>query len=348
LKRRETAGQAARRREHLKRQKAQRQDVAMRARRLLEDTHGGGNPVAADGGGYEGGSTTAAAATTPVEAPALPPANCTLAAPQPMDATGAAASAGGGAGSVPRRRRRVAVDLFATDLMAPEWMVSVPEDLPTQWFVLPRPQGKRCLVVASRGTTTSRARNGGRLERFQSRIPGGGRSAEHGNYSILDCVRHAADGTYYVLDCMCWNGQVMYDCTAEFRLFWLQSKLAEAGTGTMGSDNARRFLAVPSFAATPSGIVSAYSEDFGYKKDCLLFVNKDTHYQPGVTPLALLWKDAHVSEYFIESRSAHEQIASLTLGQGGELLTSDNPPVTVASFPMEWLHAHAETLAPGV
>jgi len=35
--------------------------------------------------------------------------------------------------------------------MRPEWMVDIPDDLATGWCVLPRPQGQRSLVVASRG-----------------------------------------------------------------------------------------------------------------------------------------------------------------------------------------------------
>ena len=44
---------------------------------------------------------------------------------------------------------------FCTQLMTPEWMIDVPKDLNGRssalgegWYVLPRPEGKRCLVVA--------------------------------------------------------------------------------------------------------------------------------------------------------------------------------------------------------
>jgi hypothetical protein len=63
------------------------------------------------------------------------------------------------------------------------------------------------------------------------------------------------------------------------RLFWLQSKLAEAGAGAITGDNERLFLPVPCLPAAPSAITSAYSEEVGFKKDCLLFVNKESHYQ---------------------------------------------------------------------
>jgi len=38
-----------------------------------------------------------------------------------------------------------------SQFMRPEWMVDIPDDLATGWCVLPRPQGQRSLVVASRG-----------------------------------------------------------------------------------------------------------------------------------------------------------------------------------------------------
>jgi hypothetical protein len=53
---------------------------------------------------------------------------------------------------VKRRRQH-----YAQQLMVPEWMVDVPGDLNGRgsttgdgWYVLPRPEGKRCLVVASK------------------------------------------------------------------------------------------------------------------------------------------------------------------------------------------------------
>lgn len=256
----------------------------------------------------------------------------------------------------PRRpRRRPQVDLYATDLTVPEWMVGVPDDLASQWYVVPRPQGKRCLVVAHAGKVTARIRNGTRLEKFASNIPGGGGSIgeSSGNYTILDCILHKGPAgshrrlwTYYVVDCMCWNGHAVYDCTTEFRLFWLQSKLSEVQTDAVHLGNERRVLPLPYFPATPEGIATAYAEQFGFVKDCLLFLNKESHYQTGVSPLALLWKDPHCSAYFIESRSAgDEQVASLVVGPANQLNTSDNPPMTLGTARAEELQHLA--LQPG-
>jgi snurportin-1 len=38
---------------------------------------------------------------------------------------------------------------FAHQLMVPEWMTDIPPDLPSSWLVMPRPEGKRCLVISS-------------------------------------------------------------------------------------------------------------------------------------------------------------------------------------------------------
>lgn len=100
-------------------------------------------------------------------------------------------------------------------------------------LVMARPQGQRCLVVASNQRTVSRTRTGAVLHTFTSVLPGGspatGMSTDA--YSILDCIFHEPDRTLYVLDLMCWAGYLLYDCGAEFRAFWACSKLAELDAG---------------------------------------------------------------------------------------------------------------------
>ena len=333
-------GQKKRRQERLARQKSQREDAAKKARQLVEGKAAGG----------EGAADVDRAVTSEVGmlGGALSPGVGTESADT--------SEVMGQDGRRPRRsRRRPHVDLYATELTVPEWMIGVPDDIASQWYVIPRPQGKRCLVVANAGAVTARIRNGTRLERFTSRVPGGGRSAgeSSGHYTILDCILHKGPAgshrrtwTYYVVDCMCWNGHAVYDCTTEFRLFWLQSKLSEAGADVVSHDNERRLLPLPCFPATPEGIATAYAEQFGFVKDCLLFLNRESHYQAGVSPLALLWKDPHCSAYFIESRSAgDEQVASLMVGAGGELNTSDDPPMVLGTPCSEELQRH--NLQPG-
>lgn len=74
-----------------------------------------------------------------------------------------------------KERRQRMHRFWANQLLLGEWMVTAPEGLgqevvmwlrPSitqifkQWYVTARPEGRRCLVVSSRGKTISRRTNG--------------------------------------------------------------------------------------------------------------------------------------------------------------------------------------------
>ncbi len=63
-------------------------------------------------------------------------------------------------------------DYYASQLTTPTYLDTLPHDLHT-WYVTPRPEGTRCLVIANRGLTVSRKRNGQLLHRFPSALPNG-------------------------------------------------------------------------------------------------------------------------------------------------------------------------------
>lgn len=224
---------------------------------------------------------------------------------------------------------------FAKQLMLPEWMIDIPNNLAQDWFVFARPSGKRCFVVSCNGTTISRLRNGSILHRFPSALPSGARKKDSGpsqSYSILDCIFHERDQTYYVIDMLCWRDYSLSDCTAEFRFFWLNSKLAESGACEPPSHYHKyRFSLVPVYACDSNGLNAAYSASVPYVKDGLLFYNKHAHYQAGITPLALVWKDENCSQYVIDTDSKgqipNQQQVVLELQEDGKLITSDDPPV---------------------
>ena len=92
--------------------------------------------------------------------------------------------------------------------MLSEWMKAVPEDLATHWSFVVCPKARRCLVVAAKGVTTAYRRNGKKLSRFPSALPGGSRRqrASSKDYTILDCLMDEPSKTFYVLDCMAWHG----------------------------------------------------------------------------------------------------------------------------------------------
>ncbi|XP_052181679.1 uncharacterized protein LOC127794542 [Diospyros lotus] len=235
---------------------------------------------------------------------------------------------------------------FARQLMLPEWMIDVPDRLSQDWYVFARPAGKRCFVVSSNGTTVSRLRNGSLLHRFPSALPSGaktkGNSCSAQSYCILDCIFHELDQTYYVIDLVCWAGYSLYECTAEFRFFWLSSKLVESGACEPPSFYHKyRFGLVPICNCDQAGLHTAYTGAVLYIKDGLLFYNKHAHYQAGNTPLALVWKDEKCSQYVIDTDSKgqipSQQQVVLELQYNGKLTTSDDPPVIFGCLDMEFM-----------
>lgn len=104
---------------------------------------------------------------------------------------------------------------YANQLMLSEWLVDVPADLSSDWLMVVCPVGKRSLVVASKGSTSSFTKSGYCVNRFPSLIPGGKRhnSSLGKDYTILDCIYSDLDRTYYILDVMCWRGHPVYDCS---------------------------------------------------------------------------------------------------------------------------------------
>ncbi|KAM0060090.1 putative snurportin-1 [Helianthus debilis subsp. tardiflorus] len=227
---------------------------------------------------------------------------------------------------------------FASQLMLPEWMIDVPDRLNEDWYVFARPAGKRCFVVSSNGTTVSRLRNGSLLHRFPSALPNGARTRESSrsgqSYCILDCIFHESDQTYYVIDMVCWAGISFYECTAEFRFFWMNSKLVESGACEAPSTYHRyRFSLVHVYSCDHEGLQTAYTGAVPYLKDGLLFYNKHAHYQTGNTPLVLVWKDESCSQYVIDTDNKgqvpNQQQVVLELQDNGQLVTSDDPPVVL-------------------
>ncbi|XP_059657393.1 uncharacterized protein LOC132303955 [Cornus florida] len=235
---------------------------------------------------------------------------------------------------------------FARQLMLPEWMIDIPDRLNHDWYVFARPSGKRCFVVSSNGTTISRLRNGSLLHHFPSALPGGARikdvSRSAQSYCILDCIFHELDQTYYVIDMICWAGYSLHECTAEFRFFWLNSKLAETGACDPPSLYHKfKFSPITVYNCDQAGLHTAYSEAVPYVKDGLLFYNKHAHYQTGNTPLALVWKDENCSQYVIDTDSkgqipTHQQVV-LELQDDGKVTTSDDPPVVFGCLDGDFL-----------
>lgn len=74
---------------------------------------------------------------------------------------------------------------------------------------------------------------------------------------------------------MCWRGYSLFDCTAEFRFFWMTTKLAE--TGALCEPSAHhhyRFRVVPVYECNVPGLQAVYSGPVGFERDGILFYNR--------------------------------------------------------------------------
>ena len=175
---------------------------------------------------------------------------------------------------------------YRNQLMLSEWPVDVPADFHQKWLMMVCPVWKRCLIIASKGTTTVHSRTGAFEKRFPSNLPGGNYKVAK-NYSILDCIYHEVRRTFFVLDLMCWNSHPVYDSDVQFRQYWLQVKLAETGQQLSRPSrvNPYPFIQVGLFPCTPESLTSVLSSSWPLEVDGLLFIHKEARYIPGRSPL---------------------------------------------------------------
>ena len=254
-------------------------------------------------------------------------------------------------GSQRQRRGRRSIDLeedvWAGQVMLPDWMLEAPDALREKWLVAPRPQGQRCLVLASAGKTMSRLKTGKLLHVFQSVLPNGAAGRGAGRIggqdaTVLDCIFVEETGCYFICDVMSWKGHPLFECAVEFRFFWLRQKLQEDAPHLSQQDPAHNpypLHLLPWFCCDPQGLEAAYrSLAVPFTRDGLQFIHRDSHYAIGLTPLMLLWKDGACSTYLAEAYKDLDpaiQVVCLQVTDNGDLLTHDEPQVVVA-------HAGAE------
>lgn len=225
---------------------------------------------------------------------------------------------------------------YKNQLMLSEWLVDVPRDIEDNWIVVPCPVGKRCLVVASKGRTKAYARNGYKVASFPSLLPGGCRenNEKYSEYCLLDCVQGVVDSTFYVLDIMCWRSHPVFDSEAEFRFYWLQTKLAEApNIGEQSEQNRYKFVTLTRCPFTKESVGKMLNSPLPFpdKLDGLLFYHKQAHYQPGtVTPLVGWLKAFMVPEilgidvdeaYFQEKPSSYTSLQEKVANKGKDKQT---------------------------
>lgn len=242
--------------------------------------------------------------------------------------------------SIVEQRRRL-----ASQFSLPDWLIDVPLDLgPEKWLVMPRAEGRRCMVVSENGSTKSFLLNGKLHKCFPSLLPGGSNhsraASDRNRYCVLDCIFVEATRTYYVHDLLCWKGHILDECEAEFRLFWMKTKLVEEkDLFTTSKRNPFRFVPTPISPCSSSGLTDAYKGKLpdGFRRDGLVFIHKEGHYHSGITPLQLYWKDVETSRYFIntESDGSISRRQSIVLKANNDLTLKTSGGLVLGHFSLD-------------
>lgn len=178
---------------------------------------------------------------------------------------------------------------YANLLMLSEWLEEVPADLTSQWLFAFCPEGKRCLVVTSRGKTCVYSRSGSLVNTFPSLLPGGSYCTTQGNdCTMLDCIYSCTEKTYYILDILCWRNYAVTESEAEFRFYWLHTKVSEIPKLQNTSRvNPYKFVELGKLPCSEEALTMTIQSPlmFTSNLDGMLFFHKQAHYTRGVTPL---------------------------------------------------------------
>lgn len=250
-----------------------------------------------------------------------------------------------------RQRRRRDRAPIVQELLNPDAMICVPQNLALEWYVYLRPEGNHVAVISQGQTTDIVSKSG----KDSFRMPN--KSLPHG-LTILDAVLcddqcnplHSISETkrmtsvdnnviVFIVDCICWNDMIMLDSPAECRHFFLKSRMEEADleqppTLEMGNNDKNIFRFVNWYDVSAPNLQLLYNTDFNYQKDGLVFVHKEAFYIPGINPLYLRFRDPICSKWCITTTDVERknfpqnQTCYLKLNENQELQTEDGYPVS--------------------
>lgn len=195
-----------------------------------------------------------------------------------------------------RRQRNKKTKNNNTDSKSPhlrlqqsEWLRHRPDNL-SDWLLLPCPVGKRCLVMASNGRTKVYNKAGRIIMQLRSLLPGDGYVQKF--KTVLDCVYVQEMDTFFVLDALSFGQQLLLDCDANFRFFWLRSRFDEHGElSERNNRNEKPFKLLEYYDFEDASAVDQALQRYPQweanqpQLDGLLFYHKEASYTCGSTPL---------------------------------------------------------------
>lgn len=174
-------------------------------------------------------------------------------------------------------------------LQQSEWLQELPEDI-SKWYIRPCPKGQRCLVIATNGKTRVFNKNRSFNRRIHSTLPGG-YGYKKDELTVLDCIYIVNTKTFFVLDVIAYNNLDLTDCEAEFRLYWIESKVCEDGLSIVSERNECSFQMIQKYDCSDFDELNQFLSVFPIwpndspQLDGFLFYHKESSYIQGSTPL---------------------------------------------------------------
>uniref|UniRef100_A0A1B6F606 Snurportin-1 n=1 Tax=Cuerna arida TaxID=1464854 RepID=A0A1B6F606_9HEMI len=186
-------------------------------------------------------------------------------------------------------------------LMLSEWLLDRPCDIETAWTVVVCPEGQRTLVIANRGCTRAYHKKGILMAKFPSILPFGSPShrGKPSDIIILDCIWNAKKKMLFALDVLFWKIQPLLSCDAEFRMYWLRSKISELKKydQPFPLEDGVYDVHLPSHC-TLSTLPAALADHNPSEVDGILFYHNGAPYISGQTPLVGWLKPYMLPERF--------------------------------------------------
>lgn len=171
-----------------------------------------------------------------------------------------------------------------------------------------------CKFIDIQGRTRAYSRRGEKLVEFNSALPGGNVDEQIKRCTLLDCIWVAKEKAYYVLDVLAWSNQPLLNCDvikfffsqllkhqfifisnkyfifkfqAEFRHFWLRSKLEEATELRQQNTRQNKYSILPLPNVSCDDDLTDFLQTLPPLPplDGLLFYHRDGEYMGGTTPL---------------------------------------------------------------
>lgn len=207
------------------------------------------------------------------------------------------------------KQKRHTENPYKNQLQQSEWLMEKPDDI-HNWYMVPCPKGKRCLLVATKGRTKVFDKYGCYLREFHSKLPG-----DHGQRqltTILDCVYIDESKKYYILDVLAYGNQDMSQCDVSFRFYWIQSKIVEEDLPVVDQHNDYSLSPLNTYDCADELQIELCLSNFPMWEnnqpplDGLLFYHKESSYVHGTTPL-VGWMLAFMVPEILHSASVNTE-----------------------------------------